>query len=74
MAGTSDRRPLVSVIVPGQQAVTASVSFTGAIAARYDEPIANDALDSGAYGEHGNAGLMDANPTRSDFGIGLEFR
>jgi HlyD family secretion protein len=34
--------PLVSVIVPGQQAVTSNVSFTGAIAARYDMPIAND--------------------------------
>jgi HlyD family secretion protein len=34
--------PLVSVVVPGQQAVTASVSFTGAIAARYDMPIANE--------------------------------
>ena len=34
--------PLVSVIVPGQQAVTASVSITGAIAARYDMPIANE--------------------------------
>jgi len=34
--------PLVSVIVPGQQAVISSVSFTGAIAARYDMPIANE--------------------------------
>ena len=34
--------PLVSVIVPGRQAVTTSVSFTGAIAARYDMPIANE--------------------------------
>ena len=34
--------PLISVIVPGQQAVTSSVSFTGAIAARYDMPIANE--------------------------------
>jgi HlyD family secretion protein len=34
--------PLVSVIVPGRQAVTSSVSFTGAIAARYDMPIANE--------------------------------
>jgi HlyD family secretion protein len=34
--------PLVSVIVPGQQGVTSSVSFTGAIAARYDMPIANE--------------------------------
>ena len=34
--------PLVSVIVPGQQSVTSSVNFTGAIAARYDMPIANE--------------------------------
>ena len=34
--------PLVSVLVPGQQAVTSNVSFTGAIAARYDMPIANE--------------------------------
>jgi RND family efflux transporter MFP subunit len=34
--------PLVTVIVPGQQAVTSRVSFTGAIAARYDMPIANE--------------------------------
>jgi HlyD family secretion protein len=34
--------PLVSVIVPGLQAVTSRVSFTGAIAARYDMPIANE--------------------------------
>jgi HlyD family secretion protein len=34
--------PLVTVIVPGQQPVTVSVSFTGAIAARYDMPIANE--------------------------------
>jgi RND family efflux transporter MFP subunit len=34
--------PLVSVIVPAVQSVTSSVSFTGAIAARYDMPIANE--------------------------------
>ncbi len=34
--------PLVSVIVPGEQSVTSSVTFTGAIAARYDMPIGND--------------------------------
>ena len=32
----------MSVLVPGKQAVTSSVSFTGAIAARYDMPIANE--------------------------------
>jgi HlyD family secretion protein len=34
--------PLVSVLVPRRQAVTSNVTFTGAIAARYDMPIAND--------------------------------
>jgi RND family efflux transporter MFP subunit len=34
--------PLVSVIVPGRQTVLSNVSFTGAIAARYDMPIANE--------------------------------
>ena len=34
--------PLVTVIAPAVKAVTASVSFTGAIAARYDMPIANE--------------------------------
>jgi RND family efflux transporter MFP subunit len=34
--------PLVSVLVPAKRAVTSSVSFTGAIAARYDMPIANE--------------------------------
>jgi RND family efflux transporter MFP subunit len=34
--------PLISVIVPVLQPVTSSVSFTGAIAARYDMPIANE--------------------------------
>jgi HlyD family secretion protein len=34
--------PLVSVIAPGITAVTSSVTFTGAIAARYDMPIGID--------------------------------
>jgi RND family efflux transporter MFP subunit len=34
--------PLISVITPGVRSVTSSVSFTGAIAARYDMPIGND--------------------------------
>jgi RND family efflux transporter MFP subunit len=34
--------PLVSVLLPEKQSVTSSVSFTGAIAARYDMPIANE--------------------------------
>src|SRR2546429_9536114 len=34
--------PLVSVVSPGVTPVTSSVSFTGAIAARYDMPIGVD--------------------------------
>jgi len=34
--------PLVSVITPGLKPVTSSVTFTGAIAARYDMPIGHD--------------------------------
>ena len=34
--------PLVTVMIPPVKEVTASVSFTGAIAARYDMPIANE--------------------------------
>ncbi|HEY0768439.1 MAG TPA: efflux RND transporter periplasmic adaptor subunit [Steroidobacteraceae bacterium] len=43
-ASLADRAgvPLVSVISPGVSSVTSSVSFTGAIAARYDLPIGNE--------------------------------
>ena len=34
--------PFISVIVPGLRPVTSTVTFTGAIAARYDMPIGND--------------------------------
>jgi RND family efflux transporter MFP subunit len=34
--------PLISVMTPGVRSVTSSVTFTGAIAARYDMPIGND--------------------------------
>jgi RND family efflux transporter MFP subunit len=34
--------PYITVIVPALQAVTSTVTFTGAIAARYDMPIANE--------------------------------
>jgi HlyD family secretion protein len=34
--------PLISVMTPGLKAVTSNVTFTGAIAARYDMPIGND--------------------------------
>jgi HlyD family secretion protein len=48
--------PLISVIVPGQQAVTSSVSFTGAIAARYDMPIANEGDTGRIVGVYVEAG------------------
>jgi HlyD family secretion protein len=34
--------PLITVVTPGLKAVTSTVTFTGAIAARYDMPIGND--------------------------------
>ncbi len=34
--------PLITIVVPALQSVTSSVQFTGAIAARYDMPIANE--------------------------------
>ncbi len=34
--------PLISVVTPGLRSVTSSVTFTGAIFARYDMPIGND--------------------------------
>jgi HlyD family secretion protein len=34
--------PLISVVTPGVRAVTSSVTFTGAVFARYDMPIGND--------------------------------
>src|SRR5262249_49841804 len=34
--------PLISVVAPGLRAVTSSVTFTGAIFARYDMPIGNE--------------------------------
>ena len=34
--------PLITIVVPALQSVTSSVTFTGAIAARYDMPIANE--------------------------------
>jgi HlyD family secretion protein len=48
--------PLITVIVPGQQAVTANVSFTGAIAARYDMPIANEGDTGRIVGVYVEAG------------------
>ena len=34
--------PLITIVVPALQSVTSSVTFTGAIAARYDMPIGNE--------------------------------
>jgi HlyD family secretion protein len=48
--------PLVSVIVPGLQGVTTTVSFTGAIAARYDMPIANEGDTGRIVGVYVEAG------------------
>jgi len=48
--------PLVSVIIPGRQAVSNSVSFTGAIAARYDMPIANEGDTGRIVGVYVEAG------------------
>jgi HlyD family secretion protein len=48
--------PLISVIVPGQRAVTANVSFTGTIAARYDMPIANEGDTGRIVGVYVEAG------------------
>jgi RND family efflux transporter MFP subunit len=39
---TTNWVPVVSVTTPGSRAVTARVSFTGALAARYDMPIGSD--------------------------------
>jgi HlyD family secretion protein len=41
-AATTNSIPVVTVTTPGSRAVTARVSFTGALAARYDMPIGSD--------------------------------
>ena len=48
--------PLVSVIVPALQPVTANVTFTGAIQARYDMPIANEGDTGRVIGVYAEAG------------------
>jgi HlyD family secretion protein len=48
--------PLVTVIVPGEHGVTANVSFTGTIAARYDMPIANEGDTGRIVGVYVEAG------------------
>ncbi len=54
--------PLISVVKPGVRPVTTTVTFTGAIAARYDMPIGNDGdtgrivgvyVEPGDHVEHG---------------------
>jgi HlyD family secretion protein len=48
--------PLVTVMAPAMKDVTASVSFTGAIAARYDMPIANEGDTARIVGVYVEAG------------------
>ncbi|HEV3181922.1 MAG TPA: efflux RND transporter periplasmic adaptor subunit [Steroidobacteraceae bacterium] len=48
--------PLISVITPGVRPVTSTVSFTGAIAARYDMPIGNDGDTGRIVGVYAEAG------------------
>jgi len=48
--------PLVSVMTPGMKAVTSTVCFTGAIAARYDMPIGNDGDTGRIVGVYVEAG------------------
>jgi len=48
--------PLISVMTPGLKAVTSTVSFTGAIAARYDMPIGNDGDTGRIVGVYVEAG------------------
>ena len=48
--------PLVTVMAPAVKEVTATVSFTGAIAARYDMPIANEGDTARIVGVYVEAG------------------
>ena len=48
--GVANSVPVVSVTSPGSRAVTARISFTGALAARYDMPIGSD-TDTGRIKE-----------------------
>jgi HlyD family secretion protein len=48
--------PLISVIVPGVEPVTSTVTFTGGIAARYDMPIGNDGDTGRIIGVYVEAG------------------
>jgi len=48
--------PLISVMTPGVKPVTSTVSFTGAIAARYDMPIGNDGDTGRIVGVYVEAG------------------
>jgi HlyD family secretion protein len=49
-SGIANSVPVVSVTSPGSRAVTARISFTGALAARYDMPIGSD-TDTGRIKE-----------------------
>jgi multidrug efflux pump subunit AcrA (membrane-fusion protein) len=49
-AATGNSVPVVTVTSPGSRAVTARISFTGALAARYDMPIGSD-TDTGRIKE-----------------------
>src|ERR1700722_14572473 len=41
-SGTANSIPVVTVTTPGSRAVTSRITFTGALAARYDMPIGSD--------------------------------
>ncbi|MGH8132752.1 MAG: efflux RND transporter periplasmic adaptor subunit [Steroidobacteraceae bacterium] len=51
-----DNIPLISVMIPGLKPVTTSVTFTGAIAARYDMPIGNEGDTGRIVGVYVEAG------------------
>jgi HlyD family secretion protein len=48
--GTANSIPVVTVTTPGSRAVTSRITFTGALAARYDMPIGSD-TDTGRIKE-----------------------
>jgi HlyD family secretion protein len=48
--GTANSIPVVTVTTPGSRAVTSRITFTGALAARYDMPIGSD-TDTGRIRE-----------------------
>jgi RND family efflux transporter MFP subunit len=50
LASTANSIPVVTVTTPGSRAVTSRITFTGALAARYDMPIGSD-TDTGRIRE-----------------------